>query len=407
MTGRDPDQPHRASTPLELLFDLAFVVSFGQAADQLAHAIAFGHASSGVTAFVFVVAATCWAWVNFSWFASAYDTDDWFYRIATMVQLAGVVVFALGIPAFFESLEDGAHVDNGVLVAGYVVMRVALIGQWLRVARQDALRRMTALRYAGFVGGAQVGWVVLALFALPTAPFIAGAAALFAVEFVGPILLERAAAGTPWHPEHIAERYGLLAIISLGEGIFGTVAAVNSLVQAVGWSVEAALVVLTGVTLTFGLWWSYFITPSATVLRRHRSRVHAWNYSHIPLYASIVATGAGLHVTAYVLEGTASASVTDAVLAVAVPVLIFIVTLIALYTLLLRTFDPFHVLLVAAAAVTLAVGVATSFAGAPLGISLVLVALSPTVIVVGYETIGHRHQADALAATSIAQQVPS
>jgi len=407
MVGRDPDQPHRASTPLELLFDLAFVVSFGQAADQLAHAIAFGHASSGAIAFVFVVAATCWAWVNFSWFASAYDTDDWFYRIATMVQLTGVVVFALGIPAFFASLEEGAHVDNAVLVAGYVVMRIALIGQWLRVARQDHLRRTTALRYAAFVGGAQVGWVVLALFALQPALFFIFAVALFATEFVGPVLLERSAEGTPWHPEHIAERYGLLAIISLGEGIFGTVAAVSSLVQAVGWSLEAAIVVLTGVMLTFGLWWSYFITPSGIVLRRHRGRVHAWNYSHIPLYASIVATGAGLHVAAYVLEGNASASIADAVLAVAVPILLFTVTLIAMYTLLLRTFDPFHVLLAVVATVVLAIGVGTSFAGAPLGISLILVALSPAVIVVGFETIGHRHQADALAVTLITQERPS
>ena len=141
MTGRDPGADHRAASPLELLFDLTFVVAFGQAADELAHLVVDGHAAQGVLGFVFAVGATCWAWINFSWFASAYDTDDWLFRITTLVQMIGVVVFTLGLPAMFESLEAGGSVDNGVLVAGYVVMRVAMIAQWLRVAVQDPDRQ--------------------------------------------------------------------------------------------------------------------------------------------------------------------------------------------------------------------------------------------------------------------------
>ena len=38
MSGRDPHEPHRVATPLELLFDLTFVIAFGVAASQLAHA---------------------------------------------------------------------------------------------------------------------------------------------------------------------------------------------------------------------------------------------------------------------------------------------------------------------------------------------------------------------------------
>ena len=40
MTGRDPDEEHRAATPLELLYDLTFVVAFGEAANQLTTATA-------------------------------------------------------------------------------------------------------------------------------------------------------------------------------------------------------------------------------------------------------------------------------------------------------------------------------------------------------------------------------
>ena len=163
MSGRNPGETHRSATPLELLFDLAFVVAFGQAADQLAHAIAEDHLAVGLGGFAFAMFAICWAWINFSWFASAFDTDDWFYRITTFVQMIGVVVLALGIPAAFRSLLEGDHLDNGVIVAGYVVMRIAMVAQWLRVARQDPAHRRTALTYVTYILIAQVGWVVLAL----------------------------------------------------------------------------------------------------------------------------------------------------------------------------------------------------------------------------------------------------
>ena len=56
--------------------------------------------------------SVCWAWINFSWFASAYDTDDWIYRLMTMLQMVGVIIMALGFPPMFASIEHGEHVDN-------------------------------------------------------------------------------------------------------------------------------------------------------------------------------------------------------------------------------------------------------------------------------------------------------
>ena len=81
--------------------------------------------------------AVVWAWINFTWFASAYDTDDWIYRLTTMVQMAGVVILALGLPAMFDSFDAGERLDNRAMVVGYVVMRVPMVSQWLRAARQD------------------------------------------------------------------------------------------------------------------------------------------------------------------------------------------------------------------------------------------------------------------------------
>jgi hypothetical protein len=121
MSGRDPHEPHRVATPLELLFDLTFVIACGVAASEFARMLVSGHVGAGLAGFTFATFAVCWAWINFSWFASAYDTDDWVYRLTTMLQMVGVLILALGIPKVFSSIAAGEHVDNQVLVGGYVV----------------------------------------------------------------------------------------------------------------------------------------------------------------------------------------------------------------------------------------------------------------------------------------------
>src|SRR5262245_47074608 len=161
MGGRDRHEAHRAATPLELLFDLTFVISFGLAASQFAHALAEARYATGLLGFGFASFGICWAWTNFTWFASAYDTDDWIFRIVTMVQMIGVLVLAIGLPRMFASIAHGESPDNSIMVLGYVIMRVALVFQWLRAARQDPARRRACLTYASVVSLAQVGWVVL------------------------------------------------------------------------------------------------------------------------------------------------------------------------------------------------------------------------------------------------------
>lgn len=123
-SGRDPAEGHRTATPLELLDDLTLVVSFGVAADELAHYVADDHAAAGLAGFAFATFAVSWAWVNYSWFASAYDTADWVFRLATMVQMVGVIVVALGLAQMFASIDHGDTLEYGVMVAGYVVMWV-------------------------------------------------------------------------------------------------------------------------------------------------------------------------------------------------------------------------------------------------------------------------------------------
>jgi low temperature requirement protein LtrA len=397
MSGRDPHEEHRVATPLELLFDLTFVVGFGVAASEFAHMQAEDHVGAGLLAFSLATFAVCWAWINFSWFASAYDTDDWIYRLMTMLQMVGVVVMALGFPPLFASIEHGDHVDNRVMVAGYVVMRISLVAQWLRAAKQDPAHRSACLTYAAAVTVAQIGWIGSVFLHTSVPVTFVIVALLIAVEAMGPVIAETRKGGTPWHAHHITERYGLLTIIALGEGVVGTVASVSAVVGAQGWSFDAVFVTVAGIGLTFGMWWTYFVVPQANLLHAHRERAFWFGYLPIVTLGSIVATGAGLHAAASYIEHHSKLGSVETVSSVAVPVATYIASIYLLYMLLMRTVDAFHMLLFALTGVVLAAAVEMAAAGISMANCLLVVTLAPMVTVVGYELLGHRHAAEAIA----------
>ena len=398
MGGRDPHEAHRSATPLELLFDLTFVISFGFAASRFAHALAEGHYAVALLGFAFASFAICWAWINFSWFSSAYDTDDWLFRLLTMAQMAGVLVLAIGLPRMFASLEDNdGRVDNTVMVLGYVIMRIALVLQWLRAAKQDPARRRVCLTYAVAIVLAQIGWTATLFVDLPAAAMFVFICTLVLTELAGPVLADRKDGGTPWHAHHIVERHGLFAIIALGEGVVGTVATLSAVVDTQGWTLDTALVCAAGVGLTFGMWWIYYILPSAHVLREHRERSFVWGYSQMAIVTAIVATGAGLHVAAYYLEHKAHISAFAVLLTTAIPVSVFIGSIYALYYYLVRRFDPFHLWLLLLTAAVVAAAVVAALAGVRMSVCLCILTLAPVVTVVGYEVRGHRHEAESLA----------
>lgn len=394
MGGRDPEEPHRTATPLELLFDLTFVIAFGMAANELAHFEAESHLVAGVTGFVFATFAVSWAWIQYSWFASAYDTDDWIYRLGTMVQMVGVLLLAMGLPTMFESLDRGDHVDNKVMVLGYIVMRLPMLMMWARAGRQDPARRRIALTYGGSIVLSQTGWVVILLAEMSIAATFLAILVPLAIELGGPVVSEKVLGGTPWHAHHIAERYGLLVIIVLGEGLIGTMATLSAIVgpHGPGWTWDVAVLGLAGTALTFGMWWIYFVVPSAEVLHVHRERSFGWGYGQILMVGSAVAVGAGLHTAAYLIEHHSVLGVPATVLTVAVPLSAYLLTLFGLYAALTRTLDPFHLLLLAGSALVVAASFVLAIAGVDMVWCVAALALTPWVTVVGYELLGHRHE---------------
>ncbi len=322
MRARDPHEAHRVATPLELLFDLTFVVAVAAVVAELAHAIVDGHPAEGLVGYLVVFFAIWWAWMNFTWFASAFDCDDAFYRILTMVQMVGVLVLASGIAPFFERSEFGI----GVL--GYVLMRIALVTQWLRVARSVPEYRDTALRYAIPIAAVQLLWIVrLALpYPFSTVAFLA----LIGVELLIPWFAERRTM-TPWNAHHIAERYGLFTIIVLGESVLAATTAILVARSETGLSLELVGVAISGLVLLFACWWLYFLESDAHRLATRRDLALGWGYGHYFVFASLAAIGAGIEVTVEAVSHEVVASPLLVGYSVAAPLAIFLAVRYALY----------------------------------------------------------------------------
>lgn len=324
---RDPTEEHRAATPLELFTDLCFVVAVAQAAASFHHEISDGAVFEGTIYFAMSFWAIFWAWLNFTWFASAYDNDDVTYRCLTLLQIAGSLVIAAGIPQAFDG-------DFTLVVIGYIIMRIALVVLWLRAGRNDPPRRTTAYRYAGGIVIVQCYWV--AFLFLPTEIALVGFVVGFVAEMAVPAFAERAA-GTPWHPEHVAERYSCFFIIVLGETILSSTVAIQSSIDAGTAASELTETIVGGILIVFSLWWLYFSRDDSEVLRGRSDAANmAWGFGHYFIFAAAAAIGAAL--AARVDHYTNHSAVDDlaSAYALAVPIAIL---LCGLYVLRLRQHD--------------------------------------------------------------------
>jgi low temperature requirement protein LtrA len=317
MVPRSPTEAHRVATPLELFFDLVFVVAVNFAATALHHDITEEHIRHGVLSFLPVFFAIWLAWLNFTWFASAYDVDDVPYRIMVLIQMTGALVFAAGIPRAF------AEQDFKICVAGYVIMRLALVGQWLRAAYSDPEHRPTTLRYAIGTTISQICWVLFG-FALSSFswPLFVGLA-LFDVAV--PVWAERRGA-TTWHPHHIAERYGLFTIIVLGEAVLASSLAIQALVDTRTFDGERAAIATGAIVALYMMWWTYFDYNAPDILTRLRN-AFLWGYGHVFLWGGIAAVGAGIGVCIDYATHHSELTRTQAQLAMAVPLAVFLISL--------------------------------------------------------------------------------
>lgn len=314
MRPRDPHEPGRVASSLELFFDLVFVVAISVASVQLHHALVHGHVVQGVATYLLVFFAVWWAWMNFTWFATTFAVDDWLYRVLTVLQMAGVLVLAAGVEPVFE------HGDMTLLVLGYVVMRVAMVAQWLRAARTAGPLRSTALTYAVGIAAVQVLWV--GLLALHGPVLWVAAGVLVVAELAVPAVAERRG-NTTWHVHHITERYGLFTLILLGESLLGSANAIIEALRdehALGPLVSVSVLVLVS---TAALWWVYFWPPHHTAITDLRSSLR-YGYWHYVVFAAAGALSAGIETEISSITGEAHLGDVGASFTVTVPVAVFL-----------------------------------------------------------------------------------
>ena len=266
-------------------------------------------------------------------FASAYDTDDVVYRLGVLVIMTGALVLAAGVPRIFDQR------DFRLAVSGYVIMRVALVTQWIRVAIDDPPRRETARRFAVGVTACQVGWLSL-LVAPQLWPLAWGL--LLPIDLLIPAWAERAAR-TTFHPEHIAERYGLFMIIVLGESVLAASLAIHGVLGASGLTFELVAVIVGSLLIVYSMWWIYFDRPEEHLLDSVPTAI-AWSYLHLPIFAAVAAVGAGLGVAIEGTSGHAHLGRVAVGTAVGAPLVVYLLSLWALYVRSLR--DRFHRLVI-------------------------------------------------------------
>ena len=282
---REFDVGERRVTWLELFFDLCFVAAVAALSARLVHDARAHDTVVGVLAFGGLFVAVWWAWMAFTWFATAWDNDDVAFRLFMLGAMLLVIVLAAAIPGI-GGPDTG---KEAVFASAYAGMQFTLAVMFLRVLSHAGEARGLVLRYlAGHLIGGLI--FVASIGAGPPSRYwwwVAGVAVLMTT----PVVAVRAHGHQPFDSRHIPERYGLFTIIVLGE----SVVAVATGLGAVQLNVDATATAVTGFGIAAAVWWSYFETVSSTALDRGRLLASfLWGYGHLFVFAGIAMMAIGV-----------------------------------------------------------------------------------------------------------------
>jgi low temperature requirement protein LtrA len=274
-------------TPLELFFDLIFVLAITQCTALMAHENSWEGLAKGVL----VLGILWWAWVGYSWLTSVVDPEEGTVRVVIFVAMAALLVCALCVPTAFD---DGA----AIFAVAYAIVRFAHIGLFMIASREDPQLRHSVLGLAisTAIGCALIG---AAAFADGTAQGVLWVLAL-TLDMGGPIFIDTE--GWRLVPHHFAERHGLIVLIALGESVVAIGAGAEHTVDA---AIAAAAVI--GITLVAALWWLYFDVVALVAARRlvnatagkERNEIarDSFSYLHLPMIAGVVLVALGIKKT--------------------------------------------------------------------------------------------------------------
>jgi low temperature requirement protein LtrA len=273
--------------PLELYFDLVFVLGFTQCTALMSANPSWAAVGQGML----VLATLWWAWTGYAWLTSVIDPEEGAVRIAIFVAMAALLVVALCVP---QSFDDRAL----AFALAYGVVRASHIALFVLASRDDPDLRRSVVDLAisttiavglligasFFDGAAQAGFWLLAL----------------AIDGGGPAFF--GLAGWKLVPAHFAERNNLVIILALGESIVAL--GIGAQVDLGAGTIAAAVL---GVALASAIWWTYFdVVALVTALRLTRATAgrernalarDSYSYLHYPMVAGIVLVALGLEYT--------------------------------------------------------------------------------------------------------------
>jgi low temperature requirement protein LtrA len=274
-------------TPLELFFDLVFVLALTQCTALIAHDPTWGGMLKGLL----VLGMLWWSWVGYAWLTSVVDPEEGAVRLVIFVAMAAFLVAALCVPGTFGA-------DALVFACAYAVVRIAHIVLFMLASRDDEALRRSVI---GLAASTAVGAGLLFVAAAASGAAQVGLWGLaLLLDAGGPLLFGQD--GWKLVPGHFAERHGLIVIIALGESVVAIGIAAKP-------TIDAGLIAagLLGVAVVAALWWAYFDVVAIVAGRRlaraaeghERNGIarDSYSYLHFPMVAGIALIAVGLKLT--------------------------------------------------------------------------------------------------------------
>jgi low temperature requirement protein LtrA len=278
-------------TPLELFFDLVFVLALTQCTTLMAHTTPVTSPWKALLEGLLVLGVLWWSWGGYAWLTSVVNPEEGAVRLVMFAAMAAFLVAALCVPEAFGT-------QALLFACAYAVVRAAHIVLFMLASRENAALRRSVL---GLAGSTAVGVSLLMVAAFTSHGLQLGLWGLALVLDVGgPFLF--GADGWQLRPGHFAERHGLIVIIALGESIVALGVGAQHHIDT---GVVAAAVL--GVVVAAALWWVYFdvtaivaewrLSQAAEGRERNEMARDSYSYLHFLMIAGIALLAFGLKVT--------------------------------------------------------------------------------------------------------------
>ncbi len=273
--------------PLELFFDLVFVLAFTQVTAKLADDLTW----QGLCRSLLVLAVLWWAWSGFAWLTNAFDPESKLLRIPIFVAMAAMLVVALAVPKAFGEYA-------GYFAVAYLIVRLIHVAFYLLGSRGDAARFKAVLSLTPTM-------VLGPLLILASVPFDGTTQAVIwvialLVDYGGALFVRGEGWGVEAH--HFAERFGLIVIIALGESIVS----IGVGADGVTLDAETIFAAVLAITLASAMWWMYFdvvalvaasVLDRLTGVERTRLARDSYGYLHFFLIAGVIITALAIKKT--------------------------------------------------------------------------------------------------------------